>query len=133
MQRFTLPLMFVLILACVVPQAGADDCMDCGEQRTQRYTSSGAPIWPQQSQALCCDFPCVGDYEVRDEDAGWGCLTCPVDNELVVGSICCSSRDDQGCPSDGGGGGGGGGGFNDGTGCVRDASGACPADCTSCT
>jgi len=135
MQRSTLAVTFSFIVACLiaVPAATADECMDCGEKVTQRYTASGEPIYPQRRDALCCDFPCYDeDYVVRNENVGWGCKTCVVANEVVEGTICCSTREDLGCPADGGGGGWGGG-FNDGTGCVRDASGACPADCTSCT
>ena len=132
MPRATFAMLVALIvgLSAVVSDVRADECMDCGEKRTQRHTASGNPIWPQQSDALCCDFPCYSGYEVRDENVGWGCLTCSVNNEIVVGTICCSSNDDQDCPSSGGGGPGGP--RNDDAGCVRDSSGACPADCASC-
>jgi hypothetical protein len=126
-------LLFVVILGCIATvETKADECMDCGVKRTQRFTSTGDPIWPVQSSALCCDFPCVGGYEMRDENVGWGCRTCSVNNSTVTGSICCSSTDDLNCPTGGGGGGGGGGGFNDDTGCKRDTSGACPPECASC-
>lgn len=135
MRRHRAPLFLALIIGCLVAvsETKAEECMDCGEKRTQRYTESGDPIWPQQSDAICCDFPCFGEYELRDENVGWGCVTCAVDNELVTGTICCSSTADLNCPSYGGGGGGGGGGFNDDTGgCRRDASGACPPECSTC-
>jgi hypothetical protein len=126
----------VLIACCFViaSEVAAEECMDCGEKRTQRFTASGQQLWPERSDALCCKFPCWDDkYVVRQEDVGWGCLTCTVQNEFVTGTICCSSSADLGCADSGGGGDGWGGGFNDGSGCIRDSSGACPPECTSCT
>src|SRR5687768_7892592 len=104
MPRATLVMLVAVIvgLSAGVSDVRADECMDCGEKRTQRHTASGNPIWPQQSDALCCDFPCYSGYEIRDENVGWGCLTCSVNNEIVVGTICCSTNDDQECPSNGG-------------------------------
>ena len=126
----------IVICLALVPAAEGNnpDCMDCGERYSQDLDPSGQPLWPRRVEALCCDFPCVGGYEIKQHDVGWQCYTCARNNEIVVGSVCCSGSGDRSCP-------GSTSGTNDtwnqngGTdgGCVRDSTGACPAQCSSCT
>ena len=98
----------IAVVLTSAPVATAQNfCMDCIEKQTQHVESDGS-IW-YEVDAMCCMTPCSGyeDYEMKDEDVGYGCLTQQVSNDLMSGDICMSTSDDQGCLSDGGSGGGG--------------------------
>jgi hypothetical protein len=78
--------------------AGQEECMDCLERQSTRKRTDGSTY--TFYEALCCDAPCVGGWEVVETDVGWGCLTKAVDWPDAAGTTCISSDRDDGCPTD---------------------------------
>ena len=84
-----------------------EECMDCTEKWSEG--NDGGFV----SEALCCDAPCVGGWEVVQTDVGWGCQVGPIPagSEVPVGALtypitgtkCTSQTVQNPCPDSGSG------------------------------
>ena len=96
MLRWSAVLVLILLSG---GQAIAEECMDCVERQSTRTRPDGTTY--TFYEALCCDAPCAGgNWEMTDEDVGWGCLVGTVDWADSEGTYCASSERDLGCPDD---------------------------------
>lgn len=70
--------------------------MDCIERQIRHDEPNR--VW-FESDGFCCDMPCAGyqDYELKQQNRGFGCLTQEVNNELIVGDFCASNDNDLNC------------------------------------
>ena len=100
MRRLWVVLTSILVAQALYAQEN-NFCMDC-IQRQIRHDDPNH-IW-YESDGFCCDLPCAGyeNYELKQADRGFGCLTQEVNNELLAGDICASNDNDLGCPNRGG-------------------------------
>jgi len=94
MTRIVRTLLTIVAFASL-PIAAENFCMDC----TQRQIRHDDPnIW-YESEAMCCMYPCYPtEFVLKQADVGSGCQIAEANNDLVQGTICNSTSDDQGCP-----------------------------------
>lgn len=106
MRKLRFGFLIALVYASAIAHAQSNFCMD-GIQNQVEHVREDGSVW-YESDGMCCILPCNGyeHYTLKYADVGSSCSTQVVNNELVVGDICASTFEDQGCPepppSDGG-------------------------------